>query len=342
MSWGRVLRALLAVAVVAVCLFVLLRDVDLDRLATALSEARLELIPLSFLLSIISLGFRGERWRVLLRELDPRIARRPIYLAMFTGLFTDQILPAKGGEVVRTYALTRATPLSFLPVFGTVVIEKVFDVLCILLVCGAAAFAFAIENESIERTLQALLFASFLAGVALYLLHEHAKAWRFIALKIPHRATALRVSLAIRSLNTGIGTLLRRHRLVAYSLASVGLWTFMTLSFLPLLHAFDYGVPIPPYTVFVVLLFSAASLAVPSTPGGVGLVQVASYVALRLCLGDGDLSPESEAAVTAFGLLFHPIQIIPEVLIGLWAAVMVATDRRELDSAKLRVLPGRR
>src|ERR1700709_796982 len=107
MSKGRILGALLGLAVSVGAGYFALRHVSLSAVRDALREANYwYLIPAAIAMSIAVIC-RVQRWRAMF----PRASRPgfgPTFWALVLGLFAYNVLPARLGESARTAARSRA------------------------------------------------------------------------------------------------------------------------------------------------------------------------------------------------------------------------------------------
>src|ERR1700712_4649186 len=125
MSKGRILGALLGLAVLVGAGYFALRHVSLSAVRDALREANYwYLIPALIAMSI-GVVFRVQRWRAMF----PRASRPgfgPTFWALVLGLFANNVLPARLGEIARMAALSRETGLRRTQVLATIAGGGVF------------------------------------------------------------------------------------------------------------------------------------------------------------------------------------------------------------------------
>ena len=74
---------------------------------------------------------RAWRWEYLLRPIKRELRFRNLFSAMSVGYMVNNILP-KVGEVVRPYAIGKLEGISRSAAFGTLLVERIFDVLSFL------------------------------------------------------------------------------------------------------------------------------------------------------------------------------------------------------------------
>jgi hypothetical protein len=128
-----VLRLLLGLSISAILLGLLAQTVDFDGVVEALQKVKTEsLLPL-LLLHLMILLLRIHRWQLIVEPKSESSWRRRFLIAraMFIGWFTDSALPIKAGELTRPWVYAQGTQRSFTDILGTVVLERVLDLLAL-------------------------------------------------------------------------------------------------------------------------------------------------------------------------------------------------------------------
>jgi glycosyltransferase 2 family protein len=97
-----------------------------------------------YLLAVVSyvmtFPFRGLRWQRLLRNVGVRLPVVPLTEVIFISWFVNSVLPGKLGDVYRGYLIKREYHFSLSRTIGTVVAERVIDLLCLILLLGATGY----------------------------------------------------------------------------------------------------------------------------------------------------------------------------------------------------------
>jgi glycosyltransferase 2 family protein len=96
-------------------------------------------------LAVLSHIVRAERWRMLLVPSGHTTKLSYSFLSLMVGYLVNLVIP-RGGEVSRCYNLYKldGTPVEIS--FGTVVLERIIDVLCLLVLIG---ISFVVESEKL-------------------------------------------------------------------------------------------------------------------------------------------------------------------------------------------------
>jgi uncharacterized protein (TIRG00374 family) len=134
------LRVGLSILFALLFLYLAFRGSDFEKLKSSLQGANyfwaLLLIPCLF----VSNSFRALRWRYLVNPIKKNISFRNLFSSLMIGYMVNNALP-RVGEIVRPYNLGRLESISKTAVFGTVLVERILDLLSFLL-CLAVIFYF--------------------------------------------------------------------------------------------------------------------------------------------------------------------------------------------------------
>ena len=129
--------------------------------------------PALYVLAVVTYAttfvFRGLRWQRLLGNVGSRVPLLPLTEVIFLSWFVNSVVPAKLGDVYRGYLLRREFGLSMSRTIGTVVAERVVDVLgLIVLLAGTGALVLRTRaSAQVDNLLVAggVLFAVLLIGL---------------------------------------------------------------------------------------------------------------------------------------------------------------------------------
>jgi uncharacterized protein (TIRG00374 family) len=119
-------RRALGYTVAAVCLYWVLRDLDLRELLRRVAEMDLFWVAAAILFDVLSYLCQGLRWKLLLRPVG-RITVLRTTQAIYAGLFVNEMLPMKLGEIVRAFLISRWTSAKLSSVVPSILLERLFD-----------------------------------------------------------------------------------------------------------------------------------------------------------------------------------------------------------------------
>ena len=263
---------------------------------------------------------RGLRWWSLFDPVS-RPPLREVLRALLVGYFFNNVLPLRAGEAVRVVSLAARTGVSRAETAATVVVERAYDLLALLLLL------FAISSWLPEVTwLEAAAFllvglGIVLLGAALLLARWGTRTLRILLFPLSWipLLSAERFERGLRSLVQGFVGLQSIRIAIAGFLWTVASWLLVALSFWLVLLAFDFG--LSPLAGMLVVIAINLALVLPSSPAAVGVFEWATVVAL-----DAYGIPDSEAL--SYALVAHAVNFAPFILIGVLILHREALPRR--------------
>lgn len=309
LGWAGVVLSLLLA-------YLALRDVDLGALQAALrNQEYIYLLPAGAVLAA-GVTLRAWRWQLLFEPGSrPRLAH--VVSALLIGYLFNTILPARAGELARVQALGRRTGISRAHVLATVVLERAFDlVVLVLLLVAAAPFLPPVDWLSAAVVLGALpAFALVIAAVTVRRYGVRAariivRPLRWLPRVGPERAERIAANLV-----TGLAGI-TAGRMTFPALGATALsWLVLAASVWLLLLGTDidvgYGMAL------LVLIATNLVLVLPSSPAALGAFEAAVVVAL------GAYGVERAEALS-FALVLHALNAFPYIPLGYVALVLHA------------------
>jgi uncharacterized protein (TIRG00374 family) len=156
----------LGVLISAVFLWLALRGLRLGEVAESISEANFWWLIPSVATYFVAVWVRTWRWDYMLRPLK-HIPVRRLFPVVVIGYMGNNIYPFRAGEVLRSYVLRREEDIPMSASLATVVVERVFDGLVMLVFVFAALPLAPLPSESI-RTLVIIASVAFFAAVVVF------------------------------------------------------------------------------------------------------------------------------------------------------------------------------
>lgn len=305
-SWG----AIVSLLVGALLLFLVFRKIDFQEFSGAIAQTRWGWIGGALLCGLLSHWFRALRWVMLAEPLGHRPSSLPTFYAVMSGYLANLALP-RLGEITRCL-LARKTPLGFNALVGTVVMERLMDLLVLLVLSCVALVAysellwdpvmeFAAARMSGIGWLQGLLIFASLALLPVML-------WKLIGQWIP---MPQKVRAMIRDFGLGMAGLWKLPNpglFVAYTfLIWLGYFMMTYLCF----WAFPGAEGLGPGEALLLLVAGAFGFVMP-VQGGMG----AYHAAIVWTLGRIPGLVMSSSSALAFATLSHLAQTVLVVVVG--------------------------
>jgi uncharacterized protein (TIRG00374 family) len=248
---------------------------------------------------ILAFMNQGWRWSLLLSPLG-KISIFRATQAIYAGLFTNEVLPLRAGELLRAFLVSRWLPAPFGRVIGSIAVERLLDGIALALCLGTAA-VFVPLPHSIAETADvfgAVIIASaFALGYFVY---------RYSRRPVMQPEPAGRVRSFLHSFLSGSHSIVTSGHLWPASAISFLVLGFQSLAFWLMMPA--CGLKLPLWIGAVVFFIVHLGTAVPNAPANAGSYQF--FTALGLTLFGIDKPAAAGFSIVVFFVLTIPLWII--------------------------------
>ena len=301
-----------------------LRNADLQQVWREIGNARVGFLVITAVTTGLLYVVRSVRWQVLLRPIGPT-RFRTAFRTTVIGFAASSLLPARPGEVLRPYLLARQEGLSATAAFASILLERLLDLITVLLLFGAFLFLFdpgvgAVEGGVFEAITIGGAIGAVAAIVALglaFALAGHpdslANGVNRIEQVLPARIARI-IARLVRTFAAGLGAARRPKTLAVALILSVPLWLLAATGIWSAAEAFHLSIPFT--GSFLLLALLVVGVSVP-TPGGVGGFHAAFQIGATTFYG----APNDQAVAAA--IVLHAITFVPVALVG---GVFMAQD----------------
>jgi uncharacterized protein (TIRG00374 family) len=320
----------LGIVVSVVFSYLAVKDADASEVWQALTDA--ELVWLVPVIPILMVAFllRAVRWHSLYAP-----GRRPplvdVIRALFVGYLFNALLPVRAGEAARVFAIKRRGGASLGETTATVVVERAFDVLSLLLLLflmlpwlpalswTAAAATLAIGfTVAVAATAAVLaLWGERLIAAAVRLLH-----------RLPGLGQRNLGGLTEQILAGFAGLRTPRTAIVSFGWTMLS-WLVVGLGYWLLMFAFD--IDVSPLAGLLVVIAIGMAMILPSSPAALGVFEGATVLALAAY-------GIEESQALSYALVLHALSVVPFVLL---APIVLPVYRGELRRLRPEPSAGR-
>jgi len=291
-----------------------LHGVDARQLVGHLRRADPLLLTGAVVLATLTFPLRTLRWRLILRDVSGGGAAfplLPLWHATAIGFMANNLLPVRAGEFARAYVAQQQLPVRFSTALASVGVERVFDGLLLvgLMTLAIASPAFPgharIGTTSVSglATGAAVFFGAVLV-VAVLVVHRPAP-WLALLRRVTHALLparfAGRLTQVAEGLVAGLEVLKCPTRFVG-----------------------AFGLPVPPEGAFLLQGIIGFGVALPASPGFVGVFEAATRVTLAIYGIDA-------TRAVSYAVAYHVSTFVPITLLGLYSL-----SRLQLHLAELR------
>jgi uncharacterized membrane protein YbhN (UPF0104 family) len=345
-------------------LAVLSQSFDLTAVAAALARANpIWLLPVAGIL-VIQLALRAIRLRTLLphHEGAADIDLGSLAGAMLVSNLANNVTPARVGDGVKCYLVSRRHRLPFPAVLGTLMLEHGMDSALLAVITASIALALAATGPLYTFSLvagvvglgilSALLVARPLLGARRLLVARPLLGARRLLprarpllvarppfLRGPRRlesngpalgagSSRARSALRTAAAHFAHGFTMVRHRRVLLAALSLGVLLWVSDGLLFWLAARSLGLFVNPLAAMFIAAGVALATALPGAPGNVGTLE---YMVVAAAAAVG----VAGSGVLALAFLVHAIQLVPATVAGI-AVVLLDGHKLSVSEAETR------
>ena len=318
----------LVIVIVALAYFAKQANIDPQKTWTAIRTANIVFVLIAFAIYYLSFPIRTLRWQMLLQNVGytksngVHLPKFPKLLEiLYISWFANVIVPAKLGDLYRAYLLRKETRLPASRTFGTVLAERLLDLIVLLLLFIPAVIISLHENlpKQLQTGLAVTLVAVFVGIIGLFVLRTFPT----------HIASLIPARYRDHYNHFQAGTLGSFRHVPTLSALTVGVWACESLRFFFIALAFNLiggnAIHIVAAALFIAL-GEALLTVVPFTGGGLGLVEGGMLAMIAL------FSSNTSLAAAAI-LTDRTISLFSILVIG-FIVFMIAVGRQATKQAQ--------
>ncbi|MFN4145021.1 MAG: lysylphosphatidylglycerol synthase transmembrane domain-containing protein [Runella sp.] len=314
-----ILKYLISLAIAGGLMWYVFKDMDLAAMWVKFQNANHAWLILVTIFTLIATWSRAHRWNMLLEPLGHRPSDFDATVAVFTGYFANQLIP-RAGEVTRCGTLNRLGRVPVNVSFGTVVAERVFDVISLLLLI---ALAFVLEFGRLSDFFIDLMtqklnisithpkrLAALAGGATVVLIMLGVGLWFFRKNLIALRQNALftKVESFVKGLIEGLLSVRQLRRPWLFVFHTVLIWTMYFLSSYCCFFVLQESSQLGLLAGLTVLIMGGLGMSAP-VQGGIGPYHLLVSSALMLY----GLSKENGLALATY---IHGTQMLLMLILG--------------------------
>ncbi|MAQ85015.1 MAG: lysylphosphatidylglycerol synthetase [Maritimibacter sp.] len=323
MAAGKARHLAVGFAVAAFFCWLIVRQLDFQTFLADLSEARI-----GWLIAAVAVFFAGyacriARWRAMLQRDNPTVSWATCAGPFMASIAANNVLPFRAGDILRVFAFRRRIGVGGAEVLATLVVERLLDLLVLLMLMGGALLYFKPDTMALLGLgAGALIAIAF--GILLVLLFPQVfrplVTWGVRLLgrlspKVGNWVEGHATSVLDTAIWLSKGAVM--PRLLAWSVVA---WLFEGLVF----YSVAQSLPAIADAMGGWLALPVGTLAtlIPSTPGYAGTFD---YFVIQAMTSIGN----AVSAATAYALLVHAALWLPATLVGgLWLVIAAPGARR--------------
>lgn len=307
------------------CLVWTLHDAKLGELKDDLATMNWWWLGVAVIADVSVYFWQAVRWRQVLRPVE-KVTFRHAVSAIYVGLFANELLPFRAGEILRCYLISRWSKLPFSVAISSFVIERIFDgiwlCLCLLL---------TIRLVGAHHHIRWLVRSGYILGTVVLSL----AALLAMAIFLRQKTRAL---LSGEGWQRHVRILIDDLNLIGHSkylyFAFLQSLPYLLLQVIPIyaaMQAYDFDQSpefVPSLTLaFALMVILRLGSVVPQAPGNLGLFQFLTKEAMQR------IAHVAPAEAARFSLVLWGTVTIPLLLAGFFALTVTGSKLFELKRA---------
>ncbi len=310
------IRIIGGVLITVFFLWLAVRNVDINAVRDALRQASYRYLIPAALFCGTGYLLRTLRWQRILAPTTP-VSFTRLFPVLMVGFTANNLLPARIGEFVRAYLLSRRERVSSSLALATIVLERVCDGLMLIALMATTILLVPIpvDDPKIEviESIAALIFGS--AAVVLVLLLFFPRpilaVVRFCLRPVPQRIAA-RITGILDAFIAGLEALRSPLAIAKIAGLTALIWLCEVATFGSVLLAFPLGLDRGEWVAaaLFLLVFVNLGIMIPSAPGYIGTYQLFATIALGAFA-------VADASGVALSFVVHALQYTIVTSIGL-------------------------
>ncbi len=309
-----------------------LRNADMAGVWAETRRARTDLLVLALIVTALTYVLRALRWQYLLAPIGPTHFANAFRTTVI-GFAASFLLPARAGEVIRPYLLARKENLSATAAFATIILERLLDLITVLLLFGVFVALIPGSGVSGDPTAFArvklggqLAALAALTGLGLlFVLAGHPERmgrWALRVERVLPARLARAVASFVESFAQGLAVMRQPLRLLVALAWSFPIWLSIAAGIW--LTSLAFHITFPFAGTFLVTMLLVVGVAMP-TPGAIGGFHAAYQIAVQTFFG----APDDRAVGAA--IVLHAISFVPVTILGI---VFMAREGLTLGRAR--------
>ncbi|WP_137905119.1 lysylphosphatidylglycerol synthase transmembrane domain-containing protein [Chryseobacterium sp. 2VB] len=327
-----ILTIVISLAFAGFFLWLALRGLDFKVIQKSLAKANYIWVLFASVFGLLAYWFRAIRWNLMLEPMGHRISNSNALWSISFGYLMNLTIP-RSGEVARATALYGVEKVPVDKSFGTIILERVVDLICMLGFLGltllfkyeAILSFYKNSGVNINPTKIILILSILVIGTVLFFVFRKKLA------EVPFLGKVVSFIDGIFQGITSIFKLKEKGKFILYTL---GIWicyylaAYLVCFALPETSAFTFA------DGFFIIVVGTLGMIIPAS-GGIGAYNLAmKYGFMALFISVGKSADFGGEMGLTYSFISLPLQIVIMLVMGLISIPMLAKARNNAVSDK--------
>lgn len=322
----------ISLAVAVFFMWLAVRGLDFVKIKGYFAKANYLWVAAAAIFGVLAYWLRAIRWNLLLEPMGYRISNSNALWTISFGYLMNLTIP-RSGEVARATALYGVENIPVDKSFGTIILERVVDLVCMLGFLGLtlifkydailAFYRYATEQKSGGQEQPSLLLwlilaAGIIGAVLFFVLRNKLETISIFA----------KIYKVVDGLWQGITSIFKMKQPGIFILYSLAIWVCYYLAAYLVCFALPETSGFTIADGFFIIVIGTLGMMVPAS-GGIGAFHFASKIGIgALFLSVGKSFEEGAEAGLAYAFISHTMQMVIMIVMGFMAIPVLAKNRK--------------
>jgi len=316
---NKIIKIGLVVGIIGFTVFQITKELNFSEFVNILLNIKWEYCLFALIPAILSHCIRAVRWKIFLEPVHSSKSYLNLFSAVMVGYLVNNITP-RGGELVRPFVYARREKISKTAVFATIVVERVIDVIFLLLMFAAVFLASRSLISSAFPWLTTTMLTYFVAAVFLIIITifliitTNIFDWfldKIAKLIAPQKYE--RINELWKSFKSGFNSLRNPKQYLKIFIQSALIWILYAIPIYIMFFAFDFQntLNLGIIDAGLLVVVSGIGTTIAPTPGAIGVYHWLIVTAMT------HLYPSiSTEEALAFATVNHGVNLLLQILLG--------------------------
>jgi len=309
------------------------KGLEFDKIKGYFAEANYFWVLAAMVFGLLAYWFRAIRWNLLLEPMGYQISNSNSLWTISFGYLMNLTIP-RSGELARSTALYGVEKVPVDKSFGTIILERVVDLVCML---GFLALTLVFKYSAISAFYHQSgikINPIFVVSVFAFLIIGTFVFFRFKD-KFTHLRFIGKVIEFVEGIFHGLTTIFKLKQKVKFIILSIAIWVsyyfaaYLVCFALPETSHFTFA------DGFFVIVVGTLGMMVPAS-GGIGAFHFAMKIGIgALFFSYGKTFEEGAAIGLSYAFISHTMQLVIMAVMGVISIPMLAKARNEAVKSKV-------
>lgn len=327
----------ISLAIAAFFMWYALKGMEFNKIAGYFAKANYFWVFAATIFGILAYWFRAVRWNLLLEPMGYKISTSNSFWTISFGYLMNLTIP-RSGELARSTALFGVEKVPVDKSFGTIILERVIDLACMLVFLGLTAifkykaiisfYDYVTKEKSKtnaeESSLNWYLILGILMILGMFLFVFKNKLQQFPLYQ--------KVLNFVQGIYHGLTSIFKLKQKVKFILLSLAIWicyyfaAYLVCFALPETSNFTIA------DGFFIIVVGTLGMMIPAS-GGIGAFHLAlKFGIMALFLSMGKNPEEGGEIGLSYAFISHTMQLVIMVVMGIISIPMLAKARARLKN----------